>query len=277
MKLAFVTVLAIALNAPYAIAHSSPNVQTGTPTSGRTPGEIRLAKLSESPDSGTRNGGQEPGGNRTPWGTRLSQLPAAPPDSGTPNGNRKPGGSRGLGACEQTAQRLTALTPENANGLTTAEHPVFWFYIPNAPQDINSIEFSLHNQDETRTLYRTSLQLSKTSAVIGIPLPPSPESSLKPNESYHWYFKVNCEAKENSEENDIILDGWVTRVEPSPNLESQYGVIWHDELTNRAKRYLSEPQNLEVKNAWVELLRSVGLQELAQEPLVSSVSNPTND
>jgi hypothetical protein len=94
-------------------------------------------------------------------------------------------------------------------------------------------------------------------------LPPIPEHSLKLNESYHWYFTVNCEPKK-TVENDIVLDGWVTRVQQSPNL-------WHDELTNLAKRYLSNPQNTEVKKAWTELLKSVGLEELAQAPLVSAV------
>jgi hypothetical protein len=62
------------------------------------------------------------------------------------------------------------------------------------------------------------------------------------------------------------VHGWVTRVQRSPNL-------WYDELTNLAKRYLSEPQNPEVKKAWTQLLQSVGLEGLAQEPLIQPVSN----
>jgi hypothetical protein len=77
---------------------------------------------------------------------------------------------------------------------------------------------------------------------------------------------VNCDPNANSE-NVLELDGWVTRVQPSPKL---VGVIWYDEITNRAKRYLSEPQNTEVKKAWAQLLKAVGLEELAQAPLVSS-------
>jgi hypothetical protein len=53
-------------------------------------------------------------------------------------------------------------------------------------------------------------------------------------------------------------------------------VIWYDELTNLAKRYLSEPENSEVKRDWVDLLKSVGLEGMAQEPVVSSVANPKN-
>ncbi|HEY9608110.1 DUF928 domain-containing protein [Allocoleopsis sp.] len=204
-------------------------------------------------------------------GTRVNQLPT-PPDTGTSDDPRTPGGTRTPAkACKQTEKPLTALVPENGKGLTTAEHPVFWFYIPYASDDIHSIEFSLHNREDMATLYRTSLQLSKTPGVMGIPLPPSPENSLKLNESYHWRLMVNCDHKESSE-NILELDGWVTRVQPTIN-----SVIWYDELTNRAKHYLSEPQNPEVKTAWAELLKSVGLEGIAQEPLVSSVSNPKKE
>ena len=260
MKLVFITVLviaplgmvpeAIALLPDYAIAQTT---------------------LPEASDRFTSN--SAPGWTQ-PISQAIFELPP-PPIPDTPKGNRTPGGSRGdcKQANKQTDKLLTALVPQKSTqGLTTAEHPVFWFYIPDTAEGIHSIEFSLHDQDEKTTLYRTSLQLSKTPGVIGIPLPPSPEHSLKLNESYHWRLIVNCDQKETSE-NVLELDGWVTRVQQSPNFQ---GVIWYDELTNRAKRYLLEPQNPEVKKAWAELLKSVDLEGLAQAPVVSSVSNSKN-
>jgi len=200
----------------------------------------------------------------------VAALPP-PPDTGTPDGQRIPGGTRPelTGACKQTDQPLTALVPEGGKGLTTAEHPVFWFYVPYAPKDIHSIEFSLHNRQETATLYRTALQLTKTRGVVGIPLPPISKHSLNFNESYHWYFVVKCKPTKTFE-NDVVLDGWVTRVQQSLDSDNQFNVIWYDELTNSAKRYLSEPQNIGAKNAWVNLLQSVGLAGLAQAPLNGS-------
>ena len=193
----------------------------------------------------------------------IAELPPAP-STDTPSGPMSGGGTRSpgnSGSCKQTDKPLTALVPEKGNqGLTTTEHPVFWFYIPYAPDDIHSIEFSVHDREEKTTLYRTSIQLTKTSGVIGIPLPPSPEHSLKLNESYHWRLMVNCAHNESSE-NFLELDGWVTRVQPSSNLQ---GIIWYDELTNRAKRYLSNPQNSEVKKAWAELLKAAELEGVPQ-------------
>jgi hypothetical protein len=245
MKLAFVTVLVIALLPHYRLAAGE-------------------AKLFASFTSNPLLGWTQPGSQV------IADLPL--PDTGTPTeGKRTPGGTRG-GACKQTDkqtdQPFTALVPENAQGLTAAEHPVFWFFIPDAPEDIQSIEFSLHDRNDTTTLYRTSLPLTRTQGVIGIPLPSTPEHSLKLNESYHWRLIINCDQKEASKDPIVLeLEGWVTRVQQSSNL-------WYDELTNLAKRYLCEPQNPEVKKAWLELLKSVGLEELAQAPVVSAVSNP---
>lgn len=214
--------------------------------------------------------------NPAPRGTQpgsqvMAGLPP-PPNTGTPDGQRTPGGTRPelTVACKQTAQPLTALVPEDGQGLTTAEYPLFWFYVPYAAKDVHSIEFSIHNRDETTTLYRISLQLAKTPGVISIPLPPSPGNALKLNQSYHWYLVVNCQPTDF--ENNLVLDGWVTRVQPSSDSE----IIWYDELTNLAKRYLSEPQNTQVKSAWAELLRSVGLERLVQAPLISSVSQDSS-
>jgi len=209
--------------------------------------------------------------NLSPGLTHLSSQiiasPPTPPGTGTSEDKRTPGGTRG--DCKltnnQTDKPLTALVPKDLKGETTAEYPVFWFYIPDAPENINTIEFSVHNQDETKTLYRTSVKFTKTPGVIGIPLPSKPEYSLQLNQSYRWRLMVRCDQKVSSG-NDLEITGLVTRVPQSPN-------AWYDQLTNLGKRYLAEPQNPEVKKAWVEMLKSVGLEELAQEPLVSSVSS----
>jgi hypothetical protein len=247
MKLALVTVLAIALLPHYALAE----------------GEAKLfASFTSNPvPKWTQPGSQV-----------IADLPPEPREGTPTSGKRTPGGTRG-GACKQTGkqtdQPFTALVPEDAKGLTAAQHPVFWFFIPDAPEDIQSIEFSLHDSNDTTTLYRTSLPLTRTQGVIGIPLPSSPEYSLKLNESYHWRLIINCDQTETSKA-PMELEGWVTRVQQSRNL-------WHDELTNLAKRYLSEPENPEVKKAWVELMQSVDLEWLTNKQPTQLVNDSKNN
>jgi hypothetical protein len=252
MKLIFVNILAIALLPSYSIAQDTPPYHAIAGFTSNLTAKWTQANLLVIAQLTPPNGTPEPKNNRGVGGTRRTQLTAAAP----------------TGTCKQTAQQLTALVPEErSKSLTTAEHPVFWFYIPYAPEDIHSIKFSVEDWDEHKTLYQTSIQLTKTPGVIGISLVLPPEHPLKLHKNYKWSLTVNCQSKQPTDKDDIILDGWVTRVQPSPNLQ---GVIWYDELTHRAKRYLFEPQNPEVKKAWTELLKSVGLEELAQEPLVKS-------
>lgn len=249
MKLTWITILAIAL----------------LPQSVSAEGEAKYsAEFSSHPASG-----------QTQLGSQVTTNISKEPDTGTPDtGNRTPGGTRTPATCKQTDKLLTALVPENAKGLTTAEYPVFWFYIPYAAKDKYSIEFSLHDREEMTTLYRTSPQLPQTPGVIGISLPQIPEKSLKLNESYRWRFIVNCNLNQ-SPGDDLNLEGWVKRVQPSSKSKSE--VIWYDQLTNLAQHYLSDPQNLVVKRAWLELLKSVDLEGLVQEPLLSSGSNAENN
>lgn len=253
MKLALMTLVVFTLVPHYAIAQRAPRYHSN--------GQNPAPKATITHFTST----SAPGWTQ-PSSPTIAGMPSAP-DTGTPDGRRTPGGTRPelSQACKQTDKPLTALVPENGKGLTRAEHPVFWFYIPYTPEDVHSIEFSLHDRNETTTLYRTSLQLPKTPGVVGIPLPQNPEHSLKVNESYHWRLIVNCDRTETAE-NILELNGWVTRVQQSPK-------AWYDELTNLVKRYLSEPQNLEVKKAWIELLKSVDLEDLAKEPVLSTYLN----
>ncbi|MBO3459590.1 DUF928 domain-containing protein [Aetokthonos hydrillicola Thurmond2011] len=195
----------------------------------------------------------------------IAALPPAP-DNGTPIiTQRTPGGTRG-GVCQQKdkpqAPQVTALVPINVNqSLTTAEYPVFWFYIPDTAVDVSSIEFSIHDREEKSTLYRKSLQLTKIPGVFRIALPPNPQFSLRVNETYSWRLIVNC----TSASTEIIeVSGFVRRLQKNPNLP---GMIWYDELSNRGKLYLLKPHNSEVKNSWIELLKAVGLEGIAQAPL----------
>lgn len=207
--------------------------------------------------------------NLSPGWTQLSSHvslhPSPAPKKGTPKGQRTPGGTRG--PCRNTAQPLTALVPEDVEGETTAEYPTFWFYIPYTDQNIDAIEFSLDDQKYKKTFYRTFVKPTKTPGVIGIPLPKKPEHSLQLNQSYEWRLMVHCDPK-HSADNALEVYGLVTRIKQSPN-------AWYDKLTNLGKRNLATPQNPEVTKAWTEMLKSVGLEGIAQEPLVSSViSNP---
>jgi hypothetical protein len=205
-----------------------------------------------------------------------------PPDDINAPGNRAAGGKRG---CESISKQftasqekeLTALVPvyqspngELVLGLTTTSHPTFWFYVPYVTTA--STEFVLQNE-VGQTVYKSSVSLSRTPGVVKLSLP-STASLLKIGERYHWYFNIFC----NPQQPPVFVDGWIKRVEPKPTLKSQlekatlkqrialYATngIWYESLTASAELRRLNPKQID----WTNLLQSVGLNDIASEPIV---------
>lgn len=208
------------------------------------------------------------------------------PDNGAPTGRRRGGTSRD--SCSALNTPLTALVPgeetfkSNSKSFlaaTVAEHPTFWFYVPQLLTATRRSEFVLQNEAGD-DVYRTSLTLPDKPGVISISLPKSTQYSLKIDNKYHWYFKVYCGDPQKTSEY-FFVDGWVERVALTYELESQLKTakseeymayaannIWYDALTNLAKLRRSDSQNSILAENWADLLKSVGLQDLAQMPII---------
>jgi hypothetical protein len=188
-------------------------------------------------------------------------------------GRRVGGGTRGN--CNFGEKTLTALIPENNLGLTVASHPTFFFYIPQI-SDSQEVEFVLSDSTESE-VYEKTFKTNGTSGVISISL--SDSAPLKVGKKYCWYLSVICNAQDRS--NDVAIDGWIQRVQPSRTLASElqkvapaeraarYAAdsIWHEALTTLAELRHSRPHDPTVAAQWAKLLQSVGLDNIAQEPL----------
>ena len=232
----------------------------------------------------------------------------APPNRGAPApGQRQGAGSRG--SCPDVAKRLTALVPiiqETANGgnspapeittsdsvlgLTVAEHPTFWFYIPywlNSPPSVLSVEFVLQDEN-SKEVYKTVLTTAENSpGVFSFELP-STAPALEVGRRYYWNLTISCDnglSQENSWDygNKPHVDGWVERVELNPSLKTQLDQatplqrvalyakagIWHEAVTSLGKLRRENPKNTALMADWNELLKSVDLDAIAQDPIQS--------
>jgi hypothetical protein len=115
--------------------------------------------------------------------------PPPPPDRSAPGG-RGEGASRG---CKTGEGALTALVPSYGEaesalqiwGLTIAERPSFWFYIPYDPAAIQAIEFVLQT-DADETLYRSEVAIPSQAGLVKV----QPDPGLEIGKKYHWFFKV---------------------------------------------------------------------------------------
>ena len=217
--------------------------------------------------------------NTTAQHLRFSTPPPSQ-DIGEP-GIRAEASSRG--ACGSTnkqmnnssQQPLTALVPVYGAtpkglvwGKTTAEHPTFWFYVPFFGSGAGKFVLQKSNQ----TVYETSVTLPKKGGFVRVSLP-SKVQPLTVNKQYHWFFDVYCQPNESP----YFVHGWIKRDLLSPALESKLKKmtakqrvvtlagqgIWYDALAISASNRYLNPRDTD----WVDLLSSVGLGDVASEPL----------
>jgi hypothetical protein len=169
-------------------------------------------------------------------------------------------------------------------GLTLAEHPTFWFYVPyslNSPPPVLSVEFVLQDE-KSKEVYKRVLTTSENSpGVFSFELP-STAPPLEVGRRYHWYFVIYC----GDPELPNYVNGWVERVELNPSLKTQLeqatplesvtlyakAGIWHEAVTSLGKLRRENPQKAALMADWNELLKSVDLEAIAQEPIQSEFS-----
>jgi hypothetical protein len=209
--------------------------------------------------------------------TLLSQAPPKPPHTPLPDNQRTPGGGLNPSnpSCKTTSKPLTALIPVKNPVLTTREHPTFLFYVPYTSDDVRVGEFSLVVGLEEKTrLYKTRFTLPQTPGIVSITLPSAPEYALEEGQYYHWYLKLYCQTNTSSQAS-VDVNGWVQRVALNPERERQIKAaapdVWYDALANLALSLRASPQDARLRNDWANLLKSIGSEDLAQEPLVGPV------
>jgi hypothetical protein len=194
---------------------------------------------------------------------------------GTPS-RRVPGASRG--GCKQGKEPLTALIPEIDPQLTTAGYPVFFFFIPQTPAQ--TLEFALTDEND-EPLYNKTFKTTGEPGIVSLRLPANlTVPPLKIGKTYRWSFSIICDRQDRS--GDLVVEGSIQRIEPDPNLVSElkkakpqeraalYATagFWQDTLATLAKLRRSRPTDSGVRTDWEELLKSVGLERIAQEPLL---------
>ncbi len=204
-----------------------------------------------------------------------------PERQGTPQGTR-PAGSRN--GCSVGEMPLTALVPIAKKtddrqlrwGLTTKEHPTFWFYVPDELKSIKNAKFSLRDRQK-QTIYETQLQLTDAPGVISVSLPPS-APSLEVGEWYKYYLFVDANCDSNGFLQKELATAWVKREAISKGYQTQLerisplqrglfyaqNGIWYDAMASFAEVKDAPGRNLE----WVQMLELVGLGKIANVPVV---------
>lgn len=202
---------------------------------------------------------------------------------GTPKMETSGGASRSGGQCTpgvvvKPEEAIAPLVPNTKLGLTVAERPNFFAYIPETTA--KEAAFSL--QDEEQNLvYQTRISLPSKAGIVRISIPEEVEA-LEVGKDYRWFVEVLCTGEDFDPDNPLA-DGWVRRTEKNPMLQSKLeqastnleramayaeAGIWHETASMLVEaRQLQPEDSNDWELHWQELLTSVGLEAIATQPL----------
>jgi hypothetical protein len=187
------------------------------------------------------------------------------------------GGSTRGSACLKEKKKIISLTPPNKLGLTLAERPTFFWFVPQS--SVKTAKFVLLTNKDENVFYETTLTLPNQSGIISFTLPKT-APKLAVGKTYHWFLTVVCNSDDFS--TNPWVDGWVerTQAEPSllaalakaqpqklPRLYAEAG-IWHEAVATSVQLRRNEPKNWRARMDWATLLKSVKLTALTSEPFI---------
>ncbi|NEQ97454.1 MAG: DUF928 domain-containing protein [Cyanothece sp. SIO2G6] len=198
-------------------------------------------------------------------------------DRGTPGGTPRGGGSRPQTTCVETEIPLTAIFENNGNDYTSQSQPQLLFYIPYDSSELSQIEFTLLSENGRRKIHETQISLLDQAGMISLDLSNNDNDTyLIPNTLYQWYLKLYCQGNL-SYEPDYIVHGWIQYTEiqdPIPaDWDERYQFyrernMWYDSIATVAATYFLNPQDLEIRSEWINILEQLNYQELVDQPFV---------
>ncbi len=197
-----------------------------------------------------------------------------PPEGNAPYQTRG-GASRGEVACTENTseakQQFIPLTPTSSYGLTVAEHPVFFAYVPST--SAQTAFFSL-SDEQGEVYYQTTLPIPTTGGLVEVTLPDT-LPPLEVGKPYQWGMAILCSGRLRPD--SPFISSWVKRIESSADFANQlqaaspleqaalYGThgIWYDMLATLAELRKAQPTDPTLSTNWEQLLHSVGLDTVA--------------
>ncbi|MBD2181941.1 DUF928 domain-containing protein [Planktothrix sp. FACHB-1355] len=204
------------------------------------------------------------------WKVSLEFPPAD--DRGAPERSAG-GGTRGPSCVESGVLPVTALMPTRDNvGTTASTNPTLFFYVPKTIA--KSAEFVVVDE-QGKEVYLSSFPLAATGGIVKVHIPQS--ASLQVGKDFVWQFALICDGSDRSK--DQFVRGTIRPIELSSDLKQklqqasspleQAKLFAEARIWNETLAIVAELRNT-YPTEWEQLLKSVGLEALAAEPIVDS-------
>lgn len=208
----------------------------------------------------------------------IARVTFEPPAAGKPDDTA--GGASRSGGCLQAITNIggcmVPLMPQTKDGLTTTERPTFFVYV--ADSAAKELFFSLRDESDN-AVYQTKIPINGQTGIVSVKLPDN-APALEVGKTYQWAFIMVGD--QGLRPDSPGVRGEVRRVELNPELKSElaqvepldraalYGKngIWFDTVQTLAEARRQQPNDTTLTDDWQSLLKSVGLEAIATQPLL---------
>lgn len=205
-----------------------------------------------------------------------------PPDRGAPN-RTADGGARGCG-------QMTLITPGDRGATTISENPTFFWYLNPTPDDptkyrpIQKLAVVLINEKEEE-IYAQMIDAPSETSIVSFKLPDNELPTIEPGKWYNIFIGAYNQENPNIYEPCNSLSAWVKRQVLTPEQQQELSLltspeqqwnfyiqheIWYDALAILEELRLQNPDNPTLNQRWNQMLESIELGELANQPLLKS-------
>ena len=178
-------------------------------------------------------------------------------------------------SANKNSLNLMAVVPQRNHGLTTAQRPNLWIYLPEttAKQAILSIR-----EEGNTPHWQQSVYLIGGAGVTGIKMSDD-APILEVGKNYQWAVILVCGDRPNP--NDPVVTSWIERVAAETSQSSASPLekassyarqgIWYDALNV----LMAEKSSLDNWHSlWNEYLKSAGLDTIAKQPVTNRLLLP---
>ncbi len=203
-----------------------------------------------------------------------------PPRRGIPTRREGAGTRSPSDRCMVGQLPLVGITPSDNFSLTTAQKPVFFWFVPGT--NATTAEFRLLDRTD-QVLYSSTVKIAGTPGVVSVPLPTPIANQMTVGKDYIWQLSLQCSTTDPSK--NTFVEGLVQRTVPSAILTQTLAAsrtprdkatvyadagIWHEAIATLAAQRCSQPNDATLRTSWQTLLRSVALDRYIDVPLTRS-------
>lgn len=208
--------------------------------------------------------------------------------------------SRGPRACGGEMIDVAALLPKTNEAQlaaekkieiesTVTESPTFLIYISKTQKTKGTFIVVGERNNEAFVVAEQNVQLPGSAGVVSVSVDlPKGENTEPP--LYHWFFTIDCNPNDSDTSGDLVVDGWVQLMPKDDSLTQDLAKAqerdrpavyaehenWTETVSTLADLRQRYPNDQQLKDDWQNLLKSVGLDRLANAEILGPLKAVAN-